>query len=65
MNYEDDESPVEFERWGQNDAYDGVGIYIEEIQRTSFTFTIELNTPAALELVLMCHLGPRTRKIEI
>jgi len=25
----------------------------------------ELNTPAALELVLMCHLGPRTRKIEI
>ena len=25
----------------------------------------ELNTLAALELVLMCHLGPRTRKIEI
>ena len=28
-------------------------------------YKIELNTPAALELVLMCHLGPRTRKIEI
>ena len=27
---------------GQNDAYDGVGIYIEEIQRTSFTFTINI-----------------------
>ncbi|KAG2627257.1 hypothetical protein PVAP13_3KG123080 [Panicum virgatum] len=25
----------------------------------------ELNTPTALELVLRCHLGPRTRKIEI
>ena len=25
----------------------------------------ELNTPAALELVPKCHLGPRTRKIEI
>jgi len=24
---------------GQNDADDGVGIFIEEIQRTSFTFT--------------------------
>src|SRR6185437_16984136 len=24
-----------------------------------------LNTPAALELVSRCHLGPRTRKIEI
>ena len=25
----------------------------------------ELNTPAALELVMRCHLGPRTRKNEI
>ena len=25
----------------------------------------ELNTPAVLELVPRCHLGPRTRKIEI
>ena len=25
----------------------------------------ELNTPAALKLIMMCHLGPRTRKIEI
>jgi len=30
-----------------------------------FTFSIELNTSAALEHVLRCHLGPRTRKIEI
>jgi len=26
---------------------------------------IELNTPAVLELVPRCHLGPRTCKIEI
>jgi len=25
----------------------------------------ELNTPAALELILRCDLGPRTRKIKI
>jgi len=27
---------------GQNDADDGVGIFIEEIQRTSFTFTFRV-----------------------
>ena len=28
-------------------------------------YDLELYTHAALELVLRCHLGPRTRKIEI
>ena len=28
-------------------------------------FYYELNTPAVLELVPRCHLGPQTRKIEI
>jgi hypothetical protein len=31
----------------------------------SRSFTKELNTPAALELVLRYHLGPRTCKIEM
>ena len=30
-----------------------------------FFLNKELNTPAALELVLRCHLGPRICKIEI
>ena len=45
-----------------------LGIKYEEgytIQVHSIVQILELNTPAALELVLMCHLGPRTRKIEI
>lgn len=28
-------------------------------------FSFELNTPTALQLVSMCHLDPRTRKIKI
>jgi hypothetical protein len=37
-----------------------VCVFLKKLQ-----LTFELNTPAALELVLMCHLGPRTRKVEI
>ena len=33
--------------------------------KLSMKLILELNTPAALKLVPMCHLGPRTRKIEI
>jgi hypothetical protein len=44
-----------------------VYVFIHYIRTWTYisTYINELNTPAALELVTVCHLGPQTCKLEI